>query len=292
MSPIDIGLHALALPFAVALVTIAILRPLLRLTRIDGAERAAVALGIGAGYLAGHIAIAWPSGDVTDRIPIVALTAILLGLFESLWPAPGWARWENRLLLAALVVGAVLGPLIETMTATRDGYVRLGAIALAIAVARANLEALARRLPPAAFGLAIGFTTVGVAITLLLAGNMLLCQLVLALGASLGAAWLLSLWWPRLSLSRGGVAVVAVVLGSLLICGQFYSVLLDSTALTFGWVAVGLVAAPLAAWVGMIGPIRRRPIWVVSLVVGFATLIPVAIAVGVAIGSAPEPPSY
>jgi hypothetical protein len=292
MSPIEIGLHALALPFAVALVTIAILRPFVRLTKIDGAERAAVALGIGAGYLAAHAAVAWPSGDVTDRIPFVALAAILLGVFESLRPAPAWAHWENRLLLTALVIGSVLGPLFETMTASREGYSRLGEIALAMLVSWANLEALARRLPPAAFGLTIGLTTVGAAIILLVAGNMVLCQLALALGSSLGATWLLSLWWPRLTLDRGGIPVVAAVLGSLLICGQFYSMPSDSAALTFGWVMVGLVAAPVLAWIGAIGPIRRRPTWVVSLVVTFATLIPVAVAVGIAIASAPEPPSY
>jgi hypothetical protein len=292
MSPFEILLHALGIPFGTAFVVIAVLRPLLRLARIEGADRAAVAVGMGVGYLAGHAAVAWPSAfppvEVTDRIPFVVLAAILLGLLESAWPSPLWARWENRFLMTALVLGTVLGPLFEGLSGTRAGVVQMCGIAVAILVFWANLEALACKLPPSAVGLMVGIVTAGAGLRLLLAGNMVLFQLLLALGASLGAAWLFSLWRPAVTLTRGGAAVLTLALASLLIYGQFYSIVPEPEALAIGLAAIVLIT-PLLAWVAMIGPIRRRPTWLVCLVVTLVTIIPVAITLVLAWKKMPEP---
>jgi hypothetical protein len=292
MSPLEILLHALGIPFAAALVVIAVLRPLLRLARIEAADRVAVALGIGVGYLAGHAAVAWPSAfppvEVTDRIPFVVLVAILLGLLESAWPSPAWARWENRFLLTALVLGVVLGPLFEALSETKSGVMQMCGIAVAILFFWANLEALARKLPPSAVGLSLGIATAGAGLRLLNAGNIVLFQLVLALGASLGAAWLFSLWRPGVNLTRGGAAVLTATLGSLLIYGQYYSGVPEPESLAIGLAAIVLIT-PLLAWTAMFGPIRRRPTWLRCLVVALVTLIPVAIALALTWKPFPEP---
>jgi hypothetical protein len=292
MSPLVILLHALGIPFATALVVIAVLRPLLRLARIEGADRAAVAVGMGVGYLAGHLAVAWPSAfppiEVTDRIPFVVLVATLLGLLDSAWPSPAWARWENRFLLTTLVLGVVLGPLFEGLSETRAGVIQVCGIAVAILVFWANLEALARKLPPSALGLSLGIAVAGAGLRLLLAGNMVLFQLIVALGASLGAAWLFSLWRPGLTLARGGSTVLTATLASLLIYGQYYSSVPEPETLAIGLAAIVLLT-PLLAWIAMIGPIRRRPTWVVCLVVAVITLIPVIITLALAFKSVPEP---
>jgi hypothetical protein len=120
----------------------------------------------------------------------------------------------------------------------------------------------------------------GVAAALLLSGSLTLGQIGGGLATAVGVAWVASWWQPDLSPSRGGVAVLIATVAALLIEGHVYSGLPASSAYL-------LVAAPLAAWVALLGPTRRWAGWQSALLGAFATLVPSAIAVGLAIAASP-----
>src|SRR4051794_15049003 len=115
MSVAGLLVGSVALPALLAALSFAAARGVFRRLRGAGGDRAAAALGVGLGTLAGCAAVARPvvpPVDVTDRVYWLAAAAALYGLVGSLVPAPAWARWVGRLLLSALVVGATFGPVL------------------------------------------------------------------------------------------------------------------------------------------------------------------------------------
>jgi hypothetical protein len=284
MSPTTMVVYVLLAPALAAAVAASLVGWLGRRLGVAWGGAAAVALALGAGELAAHLANArpaFPPIDVTDRIPWLVLTALLLGLCESIRPAPGWARWENRLLLVLLTLGLLLGPVLGPDWPTRSDLLRQGGLALLLLVGWANLEALAARRSTATVGPAVLVVAAGAGAALLLSGSLVLGQIGLGLASALGAVWLLSCWMPGLSLGRGGVPVLVATFGALLIDGQVYAFLPRSSALI-------LAAAPLMAWVASVGPARRLAGWKAALLGAFATLVPTAVAVGLAVAASPS----
>jgi hypothetical protein len=277
------ALNVLVVPFVVSALVLAASRWAFRRAGMSGAGPAAAVLGLGAGYLAGHLAAArpaFPPIEVTDRVPWLAAASALLGLLESARPAPGWARWENRLLLTALVMAVVLGPVLEETGASGSGRIWLAGVALALLASWANLEALATRLSVPSLGLPVLAVVAGAGAVLVLSGSLVLGELGLALASSLGATWLLSLFWNDLSLARGGPPFLVATLGSLLLVGHVYAGLPT-------WPAVALLAAPLAIWSGFLGPLRRAATWKRTLLSLAATLALVGIAILLALSASP-----
>jgi hypothetical protein len=242
------------------------------------------ALAIGAGYVVFHTMIsrpAFPPVEVTDRVPWIALGAMVLGLLESACPGPAWTRWENRLLLSALTLGLVLGPVLASVTEWRGQVVRLAALAALLLFCWANLEALACGASTAWLGPAILAVCASTAAALQLSGHFVGFQLAGGLATALGTVWVTSLVAPAMSLSRGGVPVLTATLAALLMLGNTYS----SLPATSG---VLLALAPVAAWVGWIGPVRRLAPWLSSLVALAAVGLPLVAALGFAFSASPS----
>jgi hypothetical protein len=250
---------------------------------LAGSGQAAVALALGAGVLAAQFHFAppaFPPIEVTDRIPWLVALAMLLGVCESVRPSPGWARWENRLLLTLLTLGLILGPVLGADWPTRSALARQGGLVLVVLTAWANLEALAARRSTAVLGPALLVVVACVAVALMLSGVIVLGQLAGGLAAALAVTWIVSWWLPDRSLGRGGVPVLVATVAALLIEGHVYAGLPASSAYL-------LAAAPLAAWVGSVGPMRRLSGWQAGLLNTIATLVPAAVAVGLAIAASP-----
>jgi hypothetical protein len=282
MSPLGMALFVLIVPSLAAAVTLAAAEWAGRRLGLSGGGQAAVALALGAGAVAaqlGNAPPAFPPVEVTDRIPWLVLAAVLLGLCESLRPSPGWARWENRLLLAVLTIGLILGPVLGESWPTRHDLTRQGGLVLVLLVAWGNLEALADRRSTSLLGPSLLVAASSAGATLLLSGSMVLGQLGLGLASAVAAVWVLSLWWP-LFLSRGGIPVLVAAYGALLIEGHIYAGLPAASAYL-------LAAAPLAAWVGLVGPARRLAAWQAALLSAIATLVPAVVALGLAIAASP-----
>jgi hypothetical protein len=251
---------------------------------LTGAGPAAVALALGAAVLAAQVVNArpaFPPVDVTDRIPYLVLAATLLGLCEALRPAPGWARWENRLLLTLLVLGAILAPVLGPDWHNPRALAGLLGLVLGVLAAWVNLEALAARRSTAVLGPALLVVAAGTAAAFLLSQSAALFQIEVGLAAALGAVWVLSWWLPILGLGRGGVPVLVAATAALLVDAQVYSGLLRAPAIL-------LACAPLAAWAGLAGPMGRLRPWLSSLIMMLATLVPTAIAVALVYAEAPE----
>jgi hypothetical protein len=283
MSPLGMALFVLVVPSLVAAVTLAAAGWAGRRLGLSGGGQAAVALALGAGAIAaqvGNAPPAFPPIEVTDRIPWLVLAAVLLGLCESVRPSPGWARWENRLLLTLLTMGLVLGPVLGENWPTRSDLARQGGLVLIMLAAWGNLEALAARRSMAVLGPSVLVVAVSAGAALLLSGSMVLGQLGLGLAAAVAAVWVLSLWQPDLFLSRGGIPVLVAAYGALLIEGHVYAGLPASSAYL-------LAAAPLAAWVGFVGPARRLAAWQSAVLSAAATLVPAAVSLGLAIAASP-----
>ncbi len=244
--------------------------------------RRALPIGLGLAYALGHAAVRgwlrrdWPPFpplDATDWVPWLALGASLLGLLETVAPTPAWARWENRLLMTALTLWLVLGPLLGGAWEPREGYVRLAGLGLGMLAAWGVLDWQAERLGRATL-LPLTLLAGGTAAGLLLSHSLVLAEFAAVLAASLAACWLVGLWSPGLTPARGGVAVVVVVLAGLLLAGHFYAY-----PELPGPVAATLAAAPLALWVDRLGPARRLGPWASS----FLRLAAVGGVVGVAL---------
>jgi len=283
MSPLELLLFVVVVPALVAALLVVLAGWAGRRAGLAGAGPAAIALALGAGAIAAQIAIArpaFPPIDVNDRVPWLVLAAVLLGLCESIHPSPAWARWENRLLLAVLAVGVVLGPVLGADWPTRRDLAVQGGLVLAVLVAWVNLETLAAARSTAVLGPSLLVVTAGTAFALLFSGYIVLGRICGGLTAALGAVWVLSWWLPDRSLSRGGVPVLVVTCTAFLIMGHIYSGLPLPAALLLG-------AAPLMLWPAWVGPARRLAPWQSALLAAALVLLPVGVAVGLAFQAAP-----
>jgi hypothetical protein len=283
MSPLGMASNVVLFPALAAAITLVAAGWAGRRGGLAGSGPAAVALALGAGALAAQFRNAppaFPPVEVTDRIAWLVGAAMLLGFCESVRPAPGWARWENRLLLTIVTLALVLGPVLGEDWPNRPALARQGGAVALLLAAWLNLEALAARRSTAVVGPSLLVVAASAAAALLLSGSIVLGQLGGGLAAALGAVWVVSWWMPDLSLARGGIPVLVATVASLLIVGHVYAFLPASSAYL-------LAASPLAAWVGFVGPARRLAAWQSALLAAVATLIPAAVAVGLAIAASP-----
>jgi hypothetical protein len=272
-------LLGLALPFVVGAAGLV----LTRWTRKGGSEPSprVLAVGIGAGFIAGALALGWPPPfppmDVADRTLWVALVGTV---FAVLAPRAAWARWLGLAVLAALVYVAILGPILPDTSGTRAGLKWLVAVGLVVLASWANLAALGERLEGAALIGPLLVLAAGISVVLIASHSLVLCTLGLALTSALAAPGVASWFWPLGRTVRGAVPIVLAVLTALVLNGHIYADVPTSSALV-------LAAAPAAAWSARLGPVRRRAPWVAALAAVGATLVPVGVAVGLALAAAP-----
>jgi hypothetical protein len=232
------------------------------------------AAAVGIAYVAGHLAVsrpALPPVDVTDRVPLVALAAAALAAAEAAWRA----TVTGRVLLAALVIGLVLGPVATADGLEREAVIRLAAALAVAAVAWANVEDLAARTDGADLVRALVITSVGAGLSLLLSGSAVLGQLGLALAAALAASWLAAGRPPA-----GAVSTTTAILTALVLIGFVYASLPATSA-------VLLASAPAAVWPTRLGPFRRLNPWTTAFLNTAAVMVPVAVAVGLAVAGSP-----
>ena len=133
--------------------------------------------------------------------------------------------------------------------------------------------------------------TLGSSVVLVLSGSALLGQLAGILASALGAS-LITAWWqpkliPRLDrdvrfapLAGEGVTVVAVLLVGLWLNGYFYAEVPATSALLLG-------TAPAAAWIRWLAPVQRLEGWRATFVSVVTVLVPVVLAVALALRASP-----
>jgi hypothetical protein len=207
---------------------------------------------------------------------------MVLGLLETAWPSPWWARWENRAMLTGATLWLVLGPLFQSLwePEPRQGVAWMIGLGVGMLAFWGTLEALSARRGRGML-LPMAVLAGGTAAVLVLSRVLVLGECAMTLAAALGVAWLVARWRTDLTLAVGGVPVVTVVLAGLILGGRFYGEMPRASALL-------LALAPLAVLIDRVGPIRRWPGWASSVARVTAVLVPVAVAAAVAVATAPE----
>ena len=280
MSPVNLVGWGFAFPALVSAIVFLVSRTLLKRFGTNRAESAAGALAIGLGYIAGHSAVAMPAFppiDVSDRIPWIVGLALLLELAESLSPVPLWARLENRLLLLAVAILAILGPILTTTAATREGATWLAVIVFVAFLSQMSLDGQSERAPIAATLASRWAILLGTGVCLLSSGSLILGELGLAMAASFGAVAVLTLRSER----AAGGPIVGAAAAALLIDGHIYASLPAK-------VAAVLISAPLIAWIGSIPAVKRLASWKSTLIVLIATSLALGLAIGLALAASPS----
>jgi len=234
------------------------------------------AAAVGLAYVAGHAAVARPAVppvEVTDRLPWVALAAAALAVYEAARPSAAVGRGVGRCLLGALTLGLMLGPV------HNPGVVWFGATVAVALASWVNLGALAAGPQGSDVFRGLLITAGGAGVVLLLSGSAVLGILGLALTAALAGGWLGARGVPP----EGSLPTAAVVLGALVLEGYVYASLPASGALL-------LAAAPAGTWVGRLGPARRLGPWASATLGAACVLVPVGIAVGLAVAASLDDP--
>jgi hypothetical protein len=250
------------LPAVLALAPLLVLR--LRPGAGDVAQRAAGAMALGVGFLAGYAALGGEPlrpAEPQDWLPALALLAGAVGTLEGLPRTPTALGWALRLGVAGLAAWLLLPQWLAAKPTAWQWQLGIGAAILGLWAA---LDALAARRPGNWFAPLLALTAAVGAAVLMCASTAKFAQAAGVLAATLAGA-ALAIRGQFLPL-RGLVPGVAVLLPGLMAEGAmntFSDVPLASFALVAaaplmlvaggrGWrVATAAVLLPLAAAVGL-----------------------------------------
>ncbi|MEO6437010.1 MAG: hypothetical protein ABIP55_14805 [Tepidisphaeraceae bacterium] len=250
--PRDILLWVVLLPAAVAV--IATLVSLIPGRRDSASQPWGPALAICAGFVAAYTKLkgieGFPPVNVQTWLVYLGVPVVLIAIIATV--SPRRARWIVFALSVTLIVLSVWlfsRPLARSLEPrefwTRTAFFAAGAVAWL-----GLMEALASRVKGATLPLLLWICAVGAALAVINAHSLLLGQLVGTVAAALGAIALLGLWFRNLTLARGGVLALAVVLLGLILCGHLYADLSQRDLIL-------LAAAPLMAWAGELPFLKR-----------------------------------
>lgn len=246
--------------------------------------RAGAALAVGLGFAIGQSwnlgRPSWPPAMAMEWTLPIAVLATAFGIVDASWRLPALARWGARGAISAALLGVTLRSLMLNSWEVSESAAWLVGLGLAAVAFWANLDALAERLPGPARSSAPAVVAGFGAGALLISGSFTLGGLGMALAAALAAVALLGLVSPGLAAGRGVAAVVAPILLALLANGVFYSELPRGAAAL-------LVAAPSAAWLARVGPLRRLGPRATALAVAGIVAVPAGIALAMAVAASP-----
>ncbi|MCI0458629.1 MAG: hypothetical protein L0Z62_16830 [Gemmataceae bacterium] len=281
MPPPDVVLEALGygllLPAAVTAATL-MLAPWLGIRHAAVAERSAGALALGASFAIGFVVLEGSQVARTNPwfwLPFLALIAGGLGLVDLLPSFPSRGRWGVRALVAVVAAWLLVPSFLEPFRPQRP----VG-VAASIFILWALLEPLAERQPGGWFPLLLSLVALAGSVVLQESGNSRFAQLLSLLAGALGGCALVSWWYPHRSLLRGMIPGFAVLLPGLLFLGYFSA---DMPLVNF----LLVMAAPLALWLSVLGPVdKMKPRWRI-LIQAVAVLVPVGLAVALTL-TAPE----
>ncbi len=197
--------------------------------------------------------------------------AMIAGVVDALvrWPRP--LRLLGAATLAAVCGRALVGDWVDHAWPWR------GMTAAVIAVVAVSVNAAAERRPGASVPLSLCVAALGASVVLISSGSAKLAQLAGALAACLGVAVVLAWWRPIVSLSRGGTAVVSVLLPGLVLSGYF-----SSFSEIPPWVYVLAAVAPAFTWPAALIRLEGLRAWQATAIRFAVVSIPVAITVTVA----------
>ena len=262
-TPLQILIYGVLLPAVVAGIVLLL-----------GRRSWAAALGIGAGYAAGHaLQFDWPSlppAEATNWPVYFAIGAAILAIVETTWEPRALLRW-----LARAVIGGVAFWLLRPPD---QGVTWIGVALGAMLAFWALLSLLSRRLGDASLSLVLVVTLAGASALFGLTNSVSLARMGGCLTSAVGACWVLSAIGVGREIARGVVPVVSIVFASIAAC----SIDKWSYSGTPLWMAAVVAASPAAAWLVELTPIKSAASWKAAvaraIVVGIVVAVPVGLA--------------
>lgn len=233
------------------------------------------AMGLGAGYVTGHLALfGWPGLTPKESwqwMPHIAAAVATAGILIASARVPRRMGWGIAVLVA-IGAGWLLVP--RWQEARLVWTVVLASVAMAMWMV---MHAMAERTTVVSASVIVLVAALVAALVLERAATARFVQLAGALAASAGGCLVVAPLVSSLKLGPGLAGMGAVLLVGLMFTGHFNH-FSDIPAICFFLV----MAAPLMAWVGQLGPIRRRKAWQRLAFEVAAVLVPGAVAVGLA----------
>lgn len=265
---------AVGIAFAITLVFATLAAFAGRLGEQKWGPRWGVAFGVGLGYVAGHAVVrewhaagqpkatwlalktwyreggAFPLFSLESHDWLVWLVsgAAILGILDGTWPAPRWARWQNRLLLCGLMVWLLLNSQVDPLWTPWQAIRWMLALGLGAFALWTFLDIRAERLGPS-MPIVILVPVTGICVGQV-GGSLLYFGLSAVLAAIVGAIWIVSWFSPRLNLARGAVPALSLAYGGLILVEVYFADLPKSSGITFA-------IAPLASLVDRVGFVKR-----------------------------------
>jgi len=202
----------------------------------------------------------------------LAPIAAVAGVADALLRWPTAVRLLGAATLAAGCGRLLVGDWVDHAWSWR------AVMASAIAVVAVSANAAAERRPGAAVPLSMCVAAFGASVVMLGSPSAKMAQLAGALAACLGVAVAINWWRPTVSLSRGGVAVIAVLLPGLVLSGYF-----SSSSDIPPWVYVLAAVAPAFTWPAALIRLEGFRAWQAATIRVAVAAIPVAVTVAVAV---------
>lgn len=216
-------------------------------------------LAIVAAFATAFVAIAGrpaiPPVTAEGWLPYLAVPVAILGVIATVAAGRrGRAGAAAASVILLLLTAFLLGGPKRQSAEPREAWTLIAIAAATMLAWWAAMEPLARRLRGPTLPLLLSATAGVTALVLVDTGTQTLGQIAGAVSVALGTIALLALVRLRnLTLARGGVLAVAVLVLGLILVGEthFYGYMEPSHAFL-------LAAAPLAAWLGQLVPARKR----------------------------------
>jgi hypothetical protein len=248
-------------------------------------HRWAGGVALGTGYVGGHaMAIGrwppFPPVEATHWLLYFAVAALIIGLLDVfLADTRRWLRLSVWAVLSGAFIRVLLQPKWRYAWSQSEGLLWLGGLLAIIFFVSSCFETIAQPSNSRpALPLILAIISAGTSVALMVSGSMLLGQLALIFGTTVAVSWLVGCRIPSLSLRRGAVPIVTVLLAGLWLSGYFYAELPAVSALMLAFSPV-LALVPFDNF-----PLSRK--WASCLPAGLV-IVAVAAAVGLAIHASP-----
>lgn len=220
-----------------------------------------LAFAISSGLLLGWAAL--PPKENWQWLTYLSFFAVVVGLVNS---------WRRKTGLVCGLIFACASAYLLVPTWQEPRWVWIVALAGANLVLLLTLDPLGRRWQGSTFAFTFLLTSTSCSVLLVLSGNAKFGQLAAIVAACCATSMLLSWWCHKLTLAGGAIPVIALLLPGLMFNGHFYNYSNVPPACFFL-----LLAAPIAAWIGQVPPIKRMRPWKGILISITAILIPIIV---------------
>ena len=265
----DILIWVIAVPVAVSLVAMLVAHVPLKRQRATQPWGPALAIaGAFAAAFAGlRGAPPFPPRDAQTWLVYLGGTAVLIAVAATVTAKSRW-RWGVVAVSVVLIAATVwlLGRSQIPILGWRHFLVRMAVIATCMVAWWLLMDRLAARAKGVAVPLVLMITASVAALALVNAHSVFLGQLAGASAAALGAIMVAGLWFKNLSIARGGVLTLAVVLLGVILAGHFYADLSELDLIL-------LPLAPLAAWAGEVKLVKNKRARIVARVIAVLLIL-------------------